>query len=328
MGALLTIAIPTYNRLEKLKTCLDEILVQAQNKSIEILVSDNCSSDGTEQLMMDVKQEHPEISYTRNSENIGPDRNFLNCYSQAKGEYVLLIGDDDLLLPGAIDSILAELIGKPSFVHLNSCSLVSNDPLIYSAPRMLEGETRKYTDINKAFREIGIFITFLSSLILKTDSVRAIVDKEKYIGTYFLQSHIAFHSIATEGLYVIITKNCIAAEGNYMVNYDLFNVWGEQYYDLLFETAVTCGVNEDVLNDIYYTNLKTTIFGFVLSFRQTCPNERNWNKTLLMNCVKKYPDLINRFRIAVYCPRVFLKPAMKSYRYMKNIFSNIFARSD
>lgn len=317
MNTLLTIAIPTYNRLDMLKICLNEVLYQAHEKSVEIIVSDNHSNDGTEQYMLRITQEHPNVSYFRNNENIGPDRNFLNCYSKAKSEYVLLIGDDDLLLPGAIESILFELVNKPIIVHLNTCSIISRSPLIYTDPRFIEGDTRKYTDINDAIRDIGIFITFVSSIILRTDLVKYIQDKDKYIGTYFLQSHIALRTMANAGSYFIITKNCIAATGNTKIGYDLYYVWGEQYNKLLFETAAVCGVSNIVLDDIYYSDLKGIIFNFILDFRQSCPNERAWKKACIIRCVRRYPKLMPRFQLAVYTPRLFILLIMQLYKYIR-----------
>ena len=106
MKPLLTIAIPTFNRADRLKRCLEACLEQTAGKSVELLVSDNASEDATQAFMTEFCKKNLAVSYVRNPENIGPDRNFLNCYNCAKGEYVLLLGDDDVLLPGAVDAIL------------------------------------------------------------------------------------------------------------------------------------------------------------------------------------------------------------------------------
>ena len=97
----LTIAIPTYNRLEKLKICLKRLMEQKKIEQIEIIVSDNDSTDGTGEYMTELVKKAENIHYYRNTENVGPDKNFLNCFDKAVGEYVLLLGDDDFLLPMA-----------------------------------------------------------------------------------------------------------------------------------------------------------------------------------------------------------------------------------
>lgn len=101
----LTIAIPTYNRLEKLKICLKRLMEQKKIEQIEIIVSDNASSDGTGEYMTELVKKAENISYYRNTENVGPDKNFLNCFDKAMGEYVLLLGDDDFLLPMAVEHL-------------------------------------------------------------------------------------------------------------------------------------------------------------------------------------------------------------------------------
>lgn len=291
MKPILTIAIPTYNRADKLKKCIELIMNEVLGKNIEILVSDNASLDNTEVVMKEILNTYPQIMYYRNSENIGPDRNFLNCFEKAKGEYVWLIGDDDMLLPDAMDSILEALSKKPVFLHLNTSTLISDEPLKYVNARMEDEGILEYIDKNEFFKKMSIHVTFLSALVLRTDLIQEISDKEKYIGTYFIQSHIALKTLENDGLYMINTKNCLAASGNYSVGYDLYFVWGKQYRDLLFTTGVESGIDEHVIRQVHYQNLDTVIKYFVIHFRQTCKNEDQWNKEYIMKSVDSYPDL-------------------------------------
>jgi glycosyltransferase involved in cell wall biosynthesis len=120
METILSVAIPTFNRVDKLKKCLESLLAEIAGKPVELLVSDNASQDGTQAYMEEICREHPEVTYIRNSENVGPDRNFLNCYNRASGEYVYLLGDDDVLLPGAMDAILETLAKKPVILDRKS----------------------------------------------------------------------------------------------------------------------------------------------------------------------------------------------------------------
>ena len=115
----LTIAIPTYNRLQKLKRTLAQVLTLSEGKPVEVLVSDNGSTDGTREYLQSMSQAGVRCYF--NEENLGCDRNFLNCFDKANGEYVMLLGDDDLLLEKGLCSIL-EAIEKNRFsftqIHL------------------------------------------------------------------------------------------------------------------------------------------------------------------------------------------------------------------
>lgn len=302
MNPILTIAIPTYNRVDKLKKCIELVMKEIQDRPIEVMVSDNASTDNTQQVMEEIQKEYPQIMYYRNKENVGADRNFLNCYEKAKGDYIWLIGDDDMLLPNAIDTILEALEEKPVFLHLNTSNLVSSEPLRYNNTRISEQGIIKYMDKNEFFEEMGIFVTFLSALVLKTDYVRQINHKEKYIGTYFIQSHIALATLKHEGLYLINTTNCLAASGNNTVSYDLYHVWGKQYKELLYTTGLESGIDEKVIRQVHCLNLKTNIKDFVIHFRKTCKNEAEWNKDDILQSVEMYPKLKKMYKKIIYMP--------------------------
>ena len=86
---LLTIAIPTYNRAWCLKDLLSVLASQIKDEPrVELMISDNASPDGTPSLIQDFVAQGVRVRYLRNSENIGSDANFLQCFEQARGKYV------------------------------------------------------------------------------------------------------------------------------------------------------------------------------------------------------------------------------------------------
>lgn len=92
---LITIGIPTYNRADNyLKQSLGSALNQTYS-NIEIVVSDNCSSDNTEELVRSYND--PRIRYFRQSKNIGRVGNSNFCLEQARGDYFQQLQDDDFI---------------------------------------------------------------------------------------------------------------------------------------------------------------------------------------------------------------------------------------
>ena len=92
---LVTIGIPTYNRAS---SYLKEALQSALNQSypnIEVIVSDNCSTDHTEVLAKGCAQ--PFLRYFKHPKNIRANDNFNFCLQQARGHYFLLLHDDDII---------------------------------------------------------------------------------------------------------------------------------------------------------------------------------------------------------------------------------------
>lgn len=94
---LLTIAIPTYNGANTISNMLEILLPQCDER-VEILISDNASTDNTKLIIDKYIEKYENIIYVRNAKNIGPDSNYLQCMEMSKGKYTLLLSDDDILI--------------------------------------------------------------------------------------------------------------------------------------------------------------------------------------------------------------------------------------
>jgi glycosyltransferase involved in cell wall biosynthesis len=118
-----SICIPTYNRARHLANCLHSLATCGSSAGVdfEICISDNGSTDDTAAVVEAAQREMP-ISYRRNPQNLGIPRNFLAVVDMAKGEFAWLVGDDDLVMPGAIVTLLGliERHPKVDFFYVNS----------------------------------------------------------------------------------------------------------------------------------------------------------------------------------------------------------------
>jgi glycosyltransferase involved in cell wall biosynthesis len=120
---LLSICIPTYNRAPLLKEALDAVGPQIdRNKDVEVIVSDNASTDSTAEVVKNAQRRWKQIRYCRNQTNVGLAGNFVHLsHELARGVFCWIIGDDDIILPDAVDRILSVLNSHPEidFVLLN-----------------------------------------------------------------------------------------------------------------------------------------------------------------------------------------------------------------
>jgi glycosyltransferase involved in cell wall biosynthesis len=91
---LVTIGIPTYNRAALLKSCVQSALTQTYS-NIEVVVSDNASTDHTQATLKSFNDARLRI--VSNSKNVGHVGNFNRCLSEAKGEYFVLLCDDNVV---------------------------------------------------------------------------------------------------------------------------------------------------------------------------------------------------------------------------------------
>lgn len=102
---LISVCIPTYNRLADLKIAISSVIAAANilDEPIEIIVSDNASPDGTQHYLKNLIIHNSKISLTHwtNSENIGGLNNVKKLLAHAKSEYFFFLTDDDVVLPNA-----------------------------------------------------------------------------------------------------------------------------------------------------------------------------------------------------------------------------------
>lgn len=106
---LVTIAITTHNRRALLERALAGAMAQTYTK-LEIIVSDNASTDGTPELMARVRD--PRVRYVRLEEPTSMAGNFQNALDHARGELFMILNDDDELEPEAIEE-LADCFWNP-----------------------------------------------------------------------------------------------------------------------------------------------------------------------------------------------------------------------
>lgn len=136
MPIKISICIPTYNHSAHLANCLQSIVSnnERSNMDFEVCVSDNCSTDDTEDVVRRAQQSVP-ITYSKNDRNLGAPQNYLNVVKIAKGEFIWLIGDDDLLLQNAIKKV-CKMISDNEFVDyffINTYHLSSD--YVFSCPQ-------------------------------------------------------------------------------------------------------------------------------------------------------------------------------------------------
>ena len=92
---LVTIAIPTYNRASSyLKVALTSALAQSY-PNLEVVVADNASTDSTPATLRGITDRR--LRYVRHTVNMGANQNYNYCLSQARGEYFVLLHDDDAI---------------------------------------------------------------------------------------------------------------------------------------------------------------------------------------------------------------------------------------
>jgi len=98
---LVSVGIPTYNRASTLVKSIESVLQQTY-RNIEVIISDNASTDETQSICEKFCNLDQRIIYIRQEANLGAANNFNAVLKAAKGEYFMWLGDDDWISPNYI----------------------------------------------------------------------------------------------------------------------------------------------------------------------------------------------------------------------------------
>lgn len=100
---LFSVAVITYNQEKYIAQTLDSILFQEHDYTYEIIVGEDCSSDGTRKVVEDYVRKYPDIiKPLYNDSNKGLIKNYFNVLEHCHGEFVMQCAGDDYWLPGKV----------------------------------------------------------------------------------------------------------------------------------------------------------------------------------------------------------------------------------
>jgi glycosyltransferase involved in cell wall biosynthesis len=111
----LSICIPTYNRCRYLNNALTHLFDEQRFPfESEVVVSDNASTDETQDVVESLAQSHRQLRYIRQTQNVGGLANIVAAERQARGEYTLYLADDDVLFPKEVGGVIEYLDRHPN----------------------------------------------------------------------------------------------------------------------------------------------------------------------------------------------------------------------
>jgi glycosyltransferase involved in cell wall biosynthesis len=115
-----SICIPTYNYRRYLSDALNSSLNQTF-RDIEVLVVDNCSDDGSMELIEEFARRDARVLPHRNERNIGMAGNFNRCLELARGRYIKFLCADDVLEPRCVEALVGGMESRED-VRLAACA--------------------------------------------------------------------------------------------------------------------------------------------------------------------------------------------------------------
>jgi glycosyltransferase involved in cell wall biosynthesis len=109
------VGLPVYNGQPYLEEAIESLLTQTY-AHLELIISDNASTDGTEAICREAVRRDPRVRYLRQAENIGAPRNWNAVAREARGEYFKWASANDRCTPELLEKCIAELESDPAVV--------------------------------------------------------------------------------------------------------------------------------------------------------------------------------------------------------------------
>ena len=269
---LLSLCIPTFCRPALLLETLQSVAEQgdaALFERVEVLVSDNASPDDTEQAVRTFAEAHPflRLKDRRHAENIGSDANMAGLVEWAQGEFVLLLSDDDLLLPGALTALLADIEAHPDVdaFCLNVRAFQKDpalEPTLAAPVFVLDADTR-LPDRGACLDLFGTWLTFMSLLAFR----RSALSPDGYagrIGTDLVMGYVFVDALA-RGAWVRQSPR-LAVRDNFSGGYNFFGVFVSRFHDLLAYADLQ-GCRPGTTRRVYRRHLRRFLFLTLLTFK-------------------------------------------------------------
>lgn len=115
MQPLVSILIPTYNRENVIVETI-KIAREQSYENIEIIISDNKSTDNTFSIIKEIANQDNRIKIHQNEQNVGPVLNWLQCLKIAKGEFAKILWSDDKISNNFIEETIKLFDNDTAFV--------------------------------------------------------------------------------------------------------------------------------------------------------------------------------------------------------------------
>lgn len=245
----ISICIPTYNGEKELPQLLESLIPQIQSE-VEIIFSDDQSTDKTYDFLQEYAQKYPFIRVFKNQKNLGMDRNFTQSVLYAKSEYVWLCGQDDIFNPGAIEKFFEIIKQYPdvNFIYFNY-NFLNGDLTTSSnikAPLQNFEHDLYFKTAPEYFKQIDHAPTFLPAIIMRR-KYWDLTDYKQFFNTHYVQVGVWLDNFNEGNVYVVTNPKYITGrvpEDSWKINsgqmiFEIFS-GNQEIYKRIYESDHNC----------------------------------------------------------------------------------------
>jgi glycosyltransferase involved in cell wall biosynthesis len=214
----ITLAVPAYGRPSELHLLLQSVIRQTEAPE-ELLICEDRSPQGKEvravfeSYRQRLEDKGIRAVYQDNSVNLGYDGNLRHVISQATSTHVMLLGNDDALLPDAIASARAYVDAHDVNAVSRAFARFTNDPQMPVGYSKFYAQDHIFTQNNSQSGVAFRLCAFFGGLIFKKSWADALAT-DKYDGTLYYQAYLFFHAFLQSGIGYIAKPIVGARVGN------------------------------------------------------------------------------------------------------------------
>jgi glycosyltransferase involved in cell wall biosynthesis len=271
---VISVCLITYNHVNYIKQAIECVLSQKTNFAWEFIIADDCSSDGTFDVLAIYQSRYPKLIHIiKQQVNIGPRKNFIELLRNAKGKYVAYFeGDDYWIDEYKLSKQLAILESNSQYSMVFTNRLVLNPTGELKEDKFYTKDFYTTKDVIEGFIPGSQTLMFrnFNNLVPSFEYFSNIYSGDRYLALFCSLSGSIYK------LHDITAVYRITGSGVWNSNGALKKL--QQNYSLLREFHISLGipVNNEILVDRAYKNSFST-FTYCFKRPRLLFNKKNWN---------------------------------------------------
>jgi abequosyltransferase len=287
------------------------------DRDVEILVSDNASTDNTPQVCEKFRQEISRFTYIRNVENIGFDRNVVQLINNARGKYIWVLGSDDWIEPGAINQLRQLIAAYPDMSGLTSeVNTYSKDArLLVVGSR--EDKCTYLGDAGEAYsyQQIGYRLGFLSAHVFKREPAVMLLNTGRVEHNQHVVHGLLSKLISETGNWIFVHKPMVAWRSGNDSILGKFGIHRRYLVDIeaYLANVKSAFADKRVVNEFINNQLMYCVRGYLVR----AISERQDSTKIKVDALRRF-STYRRFWLLVFPVMLLPHPAMAVLQKIKN----------
>jgi glycosyltransferase involved in cell wall biosynthesis len=224
-GIVLSFCIPTYKRPKLLLKAVESMLIACNDylDIVQIVITDDSIDDTNQWVIEKIKDRVENLKYIKNPTNLGIDGNILYSVDSSDGEFVWILGEDDLVCPNAVDNLLAITNRSDYGFICSNYSYIDPEQKKIIKQNVVGIPSNQEVNALELLENHSWSFGFIGACIINKKVWRT-VDSSKYKGTFFAHVGTILESVKDARILMLSTPSVL----NRMGDSDT-TTWGVEY---------------------------------------------------------------------------------------------------